>query len=49
MSLKLKSARLILFLIGTICLAVAIYVGQAEVVKELLSQFLKEELAGYVS
>lgn len=48
MSLRLRSARLILLLIGVICLAMAIYIEQTELVRELLSRFLKEELAGYV-
>jgi len=47
MNIRLRAVRLILLIIGVISLAVAIYIDQFEFVKELLSKFLDQELAGY--
>jgi len=47
MNTRLRAVRLILLIIGIISLVVAIYVDQFQFVKELLSKFLDQELAGY--
>lgn len=44
---KFTSARLIMLIVGIIALVLAIYYKQYEIVREYLTRFVKEELAGY--
>ena len=44
---KFTIARLIMLIVGIVALVLALYYGQLDIVKNYLTRFVKEELAGY--
>lgn len=44
---KFTSARMIMLIVGLVALILAFYYGQYDYAKKYLTEFVKQELAGY--